>query len=360
MKFNRIKKIDKSVIKYLILALILFFTSCNKDNPVIVDGNPRIISIKPDSLHVGDTIIVSGEFFGIISPMNSVLLDSNITILSENCLKWSISEIRFRIPDSAVSGFLRIKKTDSLSINFPISISPLPEFNLNTIKAGSFQMGSISGSINEMPVRTVKISKDFYITKYEITQRLFQTVLKYNPSEIQAEELPVDNLSWIESVKFCNQISKIQGLDTVYRISGGDVVWNKSSNGWRLPTEAEWEYACRADTETDFSGTGTISEIGWYSLNSGLKAHPVGSKSANAFNLFDMHGNVWEWCYDWFDDNYYSSDVNTDPSGPNTGNRHVIRGGSWNDGPNLVRSSNRSIPEIIPTNIGFRIVRNKF
>lgn len=359
MKLNGIKKLDSSVFNYLILAAIIFFISCNKDNPVIVDGNPKITSIKPDSLHVGDTLIIYGDFFGKISPFNSLLLDSNITILSENCIKWSISEIRVRIPDSSVTGFIRIKKADSLSNKFPISINPLPEFKVVEIPAGSFQMGSIGGSVNEMPVRTVKISNNFYMTAYEITQRLFRTVLKYNPSNIQAEELPVDNISWLEAAKFCNEISKIQGLDTVYRISGGDVVWSKNANGWRLPTEAEWEYACRAGTETDYSGTGVISDMAWYSMNSGLKAHPVGSKIANSFNLYDMHGNVWEWCYDWFDDNYYSSLINTDPSGPAIGKRHVIRGGSWNDGPNLARSSNRSIPEIIPTNTGFRIVRYK-
>jgi formylglycine-generating enzyme required for sulfatase activity len=360
MELNKTINLDKLIIKYLVLAAILFFSSCNKDNPVIIDGTPRITSIKPDSLHVGDTVIVYGELFGKVSPFNSVLLDSKIIIPSENCIKWSISEIRFRIPDSSASGFIIIKKADSLSTKFPISINPLPKFKVAEIPAGSFQMGSISGAVNEMPVRTVNITKDFFMTTYEITQRLFRTVLNYNPSIIQAEELPVDNLSWLEAAKFCNEISKIQGLDTVYRISGGDVVWNKNANGWRLPSEAEWEYACRAGTVTDYSGNGNVGDIAWYSLNSGLKAHPGGGKSANAFYLFDMSGNVWEWCYDWYDENFYSSGVNIDPSGPNTGKRHVIRGGSWNDGPNLARSSNRSIPELIPINIGFRIARNKF
>ncbi|MDX9791532.1 MAG: SUMF1/EgtB/PvdO family nonheme iron enzyme, partial [Candidatus Kapabacteria bacterium] len=172
-------------------------------------------------------------------------------------------------------------------------------------------------------------------------------------------ELPVENVTWINAVQFCNELSKLNGLEEVYTITGVDAVADFSKNGWRLPTEAEWEYACKAGTNGDFAGSGIIGEMAWYGDNSGLKMHPPGRKNPNQFGLYDMHGNVWEWCWDYYDPDYYSEGMTIDPVGPSNGERRVLRGGSWNDGMNFLRSSNRTLPANIIGNNGIRPVRIK-
>jgi len=220
-------------------------------------------------------------------------------------------------------------------------------------------MGSSSGSINEQPIASVTLSRSFYFSATEISQRIYRIVTGSNPSTIIADELAVNNIGWLDAIKFCNKLSKLQNLDSVYQISGDNVIWNTKANGWRLPTEAEWEYSCRAGTTTDYNSNSLV-DVAWYSDNSGNKMHPVGKKLANDFGLFDMHGNLWEWCYDYYDDFYYDTRPAIDPTGPKAGTRRVIRGGAFDKGPNYARSANRTIPENLNGNTGLRIARTKF
>jgi sulfatase modifying factor 1 len=153
-------------------------------------------------------------------------------------------------------------------------------------------------------------------------------------------------------------MSVISEYDSCYIAAETSYILDPHANGFRLPTEAEWEYACRAGSTGDYSGDGILENMGYYNSNSGYKLFPVGEKKANAFGLHDTHGNVWEWCNDFYAADYYTSDSVVDPSGPENGTRHVIRGGSVSNGEVYARSANRSFPDSDYSNCGLRIVRD--
>jgi len=186
--------------------------------------------------------------------------------------------------------------------------------NMVRIQGGTFTMGSPASEPkhnNDEVQHQVTVSS-FYMGKYEVTQKEYQEVMGTNPSEFKGDNLPVENVSWYDAIEYCNKRSQKEGLTPAYTISGtGDsriVSWNRGANGYRLPTEAEWEYTCRAGTTNAYNTGSNINDnTGWYEANSGDKTHPVGQKPANAWGLYDMHGNVWEWCWDWYGN--YSSGV---------------------------------------------------
>jgi formylglycine-generating enzyme required for sulfatase activity len=183
-----------------------------------------------------------------------------------------------------------------------------------------------------------------------------------DPSKFKGNpNFPVEQVSWSRVVEWCNAASEMDKLDKCYTINGDEVTCDFSKNGYRLPTEAEWEYACRAGTTGDYNVAGSgIDALGWTRQNSNNTNHDVNQKDPNDFLLFDMHGNVYEWCWDWFDD--YPSTAQTDPKGPSvaTGTR-VIRGGSCFDEPKYAKSWIRAdrAPSYVEMRIGFRVVRNK-
>ena len=211
------------------------------------------------------------------------------------------------------------------------------------IRAGTFMMGSDEGFSNEQPVHSVTISRDFYIGRYEVTQEQWEAVMGKNPSDFQGCDIcPVDNVSWEDAVAFCDTVS----AGTGYPI--------------RLPSEAEWEYACRAGTATEYSFGDDASALGdyaWYSDNSGSRTHEVGSKLPNCWSLYDMHGNVGEWCNDWYDSAYYGVSPSTDPAGPSAGVHRVIRGGPWLSDEDVLRSAARYEywPGARGDDVGFRV-----
>ncbi|MGB2613139.1 MAG: formylglycine-generating enzyme family protein [Phycisphaerae bacterium] len=189
---------------------------------------------------------------------------------------------------------------------------------LALIPAGKFMMGEGEDQ------HEVTISKPFYMGVTEVTQAQYEAVMGTNPSNFQGATNPVEEVSWNDATEFCKKLSE------------------KTRQAVRLPTEAEWEYACRAGTKTAFSfgdaDTG-LGDYAWYGGNSGNTTHPVGQKKPNAWGLYDMHGNVWEWCADWYGD--YPKGAATDPQGPASGASRVLRGGSWNCNPSDCRSANR-------------------
>jgi len=209
----------------------------------------------------------------------------------------------------------------------------------------------------------------FFMGKYEVTQNEYQKEMKKNPSNFKGKKLPVDSISWYNAVLFCNKLSLSGGLTPAYEIDGTMVKWDKSADGYRLPTEAEWEYACRAGTNTPFNtGINLTTEQanydGNYPYNNNAKGiflektTPAGSYPANDWGLYDMHGNVFEWCWDWH--SFYINEEQKDPTGPVSGKYRVIRGGSWINGGETLRSASRGIFISGDGNerIGFRLARN--
>jgi formylglycine-generating enzyme required for sulfatase activity len=206
------------------------------------------------------------------------------------------------------------------------------------VPAGEFVMGSENGGDNERPAHQVRLSRGFEMGKYEVTQAEWQAVMNNNPSHFKGENLPVETVSWDDAQAF---VARLNARDDGYI--------------YRLPTEAEWEYACRAGSTGDYAGR--LDEMGWYDGNAGGRTHPVGQKKPNAWGLHDMHGNVWEWCQDWLDK--YPSAAVTDPVGRNTGSGRVFRGGGWRYTAADCRSANRL--SFAPGDgfyyLGFRVAR---
>jgi formylglycine-generating enzyme required for sulfatase activity len=226
------------------------------------------------------------------------------------------------------------------------------------VPGGTFQMGSAAGLSYEQPVHSVTVSA-FQMSRYEITQAQYLAVMAGNPSKFTGDDSrPVEQVSWYEAVTFCNKLSERVGLQPCYNLT----TWacDFSRNGFRLPTEAEWEYACRAGTATKYytgEGESDLARAGWYFGDREGATHAVGKKEPNAFGLYDMHGNVWEWCNDWY--GKYEGASQVDPRGPATGTNRISRGGSWQDQANECRPTVRYDLDPGDKNyyLGFRVVR---
>jgi formylglycine-generating enzyme required for sulfatase activity len=224
------------------------------------------------------------------------------------------------------------------------------KMELILIPADEFEMGSPESDkdrfSNEGPAHKVKISRQYYMGKYEVTQEQYTAITGTNPSVFSGTKRPVEDVNWVDATAFCNLMS------------------SKYGEIFRLPTEAEWEYAARALSPARFSfgdddGYLDLLDYAWFDKNSLNITHPVGQKRPNLFGLYDMYGNVAEWCSDWYDGNYYQSSPTIDPNGPAEGTERVYRGGGWINTARSCRSTFRS--SLTPGNnkipyLGFRIV----
>lgn len=259
-------------------------------------------------------------------------------------------------------------------------IAPPEDFVL--IGGGTFQMGSLESEawrVEDEAAHTVTVS-DYYISKFEVTQAEYQAIMGENPSAFAGDDFPVESISWMDAIQYCNTRSTQEGLAPAYMVDGQNVSWDRSANGYRLPTEAEWEYACRAGTETPFNTETSISadeanywghypyliEDNYFSQGN-LETKPgvyrqttvsVGSFEPNVWGLYDMHGNVGEWVWDWYGS--YETAAQADPTGPASGTLRVNRGGVWNDFAKNLRSAYRATlpPDSSSFNIGLRLVRS--
>ncbi len=217
------------------------------------------------------------------------------------------------------------------------------------IPAGEFLMGSPDSDedadTREKPQHRVKITRPFYLGVSPVTQEEYERVMGKNPSGCKGDrQRPVETVSWNDAAEFCRRLSEKEGKT------------------YRLPTEAEWEYACRAGRTTKWcfgDSQSQLADYAWYDDNSGGTTHPVGEKKPNAWGLYDMHGNVYEWCDDWYDQDYYSASPAADPKGPDSTAYRVLRGGSWFDFPGLSRSAYRDwdSPVFRYHGYGFRLAR---
>ena len=244
---------------------------------------------------------------------------------------------------------------DQLQAQSPKEITNSIGMKLVLIPKGTFMMGSPETEKGRQENETqheVTISKDYYLGVHEVTQAQYETVMGKNPSHFQGAivgnenaDLPVENVSWDDAVEFCKKLSDLPEEKKAGRL-------------YRLPTEAEWENACRAGSKTAYlfdDEEGLLPEYGWFNRNSSNRTHTVGLLEPNAWGLYDMHGNVWEWCSDWYVE--YPQGAVRNPTGPKVGSDRVCRGGSWNGVASYCRSALRYwyVPSFRNNYLGFRL-----
>lgn len=240
------------------------------------------------------------------------------------------------------------------------------------VEGGSFKMGSEDGSDDEKPVHEVRL-KSFHIGKYPVTFDLYDQFCESTGRDKPDDEgwgrgrRPVIYVNWYDALEFANWLSEQEGLEKVYRVvsskDGKSVNANWERNGYRLPTEAEWEYAARGGNQSKrftYAGSNDLDEVGWYDKNAAGKTHPVGEKKSNELGIHDMSGSVYEWCWDWYDSKYYNNSPKENPPGPDSGSSRVLRGGPWSYTPRRCRVAYRYhwTPAHRGDAVGFRLVRS--
>jgi len=228
-----------------------------------------------------------------------------------------------------------------------VSHAAAPNIEMVRVPGGCFQMGDTFGEGKSDEKAHQVCVDDFSIGKYEVTQAQYQAVMGNNPSGFKecGPNCPVENVSWEDAQEFTRQLNDLTGRN------------------YRLPYEAEWEYAARSGGKNEqFAGTSDLDELGayaWFVDNSGKKTHQVGTRRPNGLGIYDMSGNVWEWCKDWYDSKYYEKSPQKNPRGPLSGSLRVIRGGSWNHSAGIARAAHRNSsyePGYRSRDLGFRLV----
>ena len=251
----------------------------------------------------------------------------------------------------------------------------IPPFTLVCVESREFLMGENGIGEEEKPSHRVSISS-FFIAEVLVTQELYRSITGKNPSQFEGVQHPVEQVNWYDAVAFCNQLNKLLKLPVPYSGEGKGTKCNFHCAAFRLPTEAEWEYAARGgNVEThsraslpgkskqfEYSGSDNLNKVAWYDKNNNYETKPVGLKFPNRLGLYDMSGNVWVWCWDWFDNHYYNQcskhSLTPNPVGPEKGHRRVLRGGSWNGGAGRSRLADRSsyTPDRRWGSAGFRLL----
>jgi formylglycine-generating enzyme required for sulfatase activity len=231
------------------------------------------------------------------------------------------------------------------------------------IPGGWFEMGSNDGNADETPVHRVWVDP-FLMDRYEVTQDQYRHLQLSDASRFRGDRLPVEQRTWIDAIRFCNERSYEEGLDPCY--DEETLECDFEANGYRLPTEAEWEYAARAGTPTRFffgDDPRRLSQYAWTDRNAGGQTREVGTRRPNPWGLFDMYGNVAEWTHDYYGEDYYRSSPERNPRGPTDGEFRVIRGGGWSSATEDIRSSFREFSAsvddgcLVSDAVGFRCVR---
>ncbi|GAB4488088.1 MAG: formylglycine-generating enzyme family protein [Saprospiraceae bacterium] len=284
-----------------------------------------------------------------------------------------------------------------LAFGYTLTLKGQPD--MIVVKGGSFFLGDTAGDADEKPVHRVYID-DFFIAKTETTLAQFKTFVESKGYRTDAElgegsylwdslgwhkregvcwkhsetgnlrspeqgNYPVLHVSWNDAAHFCNWLSERAGFQKVYDFQEDSLKIDLTANGYRLPTEAEWEYAAAGGKPVKkgkYAGAGPLASLAWYSGNAARHPHAVGLKNPNALGIHDLSGNVWEWCHDWYDKGYYAKSREAkNPSGSVSGETRVLRGGAWNNSGKHLRIANRSnrYPDFRDGSVGFRVARRK-
>ena len=278
----------------------------------------KIITVTTDK--EGDEIYVDGTFAGH-SPLDVSMGYGRHTVKAIRNGKSVEKSFDVRENGGESSLLLKFSRIHTITVN---GVS----FEMVYVEGGTFDMGATTeqgsdAENDEKPVHRVTLS-DYYIGKCEVTQELWEAVMGSNPSNFKGAQNPVEQVSWNDCQEFVSRLNRLTGMT------------------FRLPTEAEWEYAARGGNQSlhyKYSGIGNIGNVAWYNRNSGGSTHAVGTKTANELGIYDMSGNMWEWCSDRYGD--YSAGAQTNPQGPSSGSRRVLRGGSWDDYASCCRVSYR-------------------
>ena len=296
------------------------------------EGMVKLKASAPSNLQ----IMLSKEAVAAASNANDVIQDDVSTSSTSSSSTQSVT---------TSSDFSSISSVSSGSNEISIPVKNGITIDMVKVEAGTFMMGATSEMQNplvgEKPVHQVTLTNDYYIGKYEVTQALWKAVTGKNPSQFKGDDLPVEQVSWKDCQKFISKLNSMTGRK------------------FRLPTEAEWEYAARGGKKSrdyQYSGSSKVSNVAWYRDNGKQKTHPVGTKRSNELGLYDMTGNVWEWCQDWYGS--YVTSSQTNPTGANSGSYRVRRGGGWFNVAWGCRSSFRdgSAPGGRYSGLGLRLV----
>ena len=313
-------------------SFVVFCDGCESE-----EGMVKLKASAPSDLQIR----LSKEAVAAVS--NAAVSNTN-DVIQDNVSTSSTSSSSSQSA-TTTSGFSSTPSLSSSSNTISIPVKNGITIDMVKVEAGTFMMGATSEMQNplvgEKPVHQVTLTNDYYIGKYEVTQALWKAVTGKNPSQFKGDDLPVEQVSWKDCQKFISKLNSMTGRK------------------FRLPTEAEWEYAARGGKKSrgyQYSGSSTVSDVAWYDGNSGNKTHPVGTKQANELGIYDMTGNVWEWCQDWYGS--YVSSSQTNPLGANSGSYHVYRGGGWSYDAKFCRSSYRSsfTPGYRGSILGLRLV----
>lgn len=317
-----------------------------KDAAPLKPGEPVRVVIDATANRIAE-FSQAGQFIG----KDATILDEFVYVVEEEDSSYTTLEhdafmrrIEAMSNEDTSTNVTKSKKAGNLDTPPRSPITNTVDMTLVWIKPGAFDMGSPASEPGRQPVEVqhrVTLSKGFYVGTTEVTQAQWKAVMGNNPSNFKGDDLPVEMVSWDDAVSFCKKLS------------------GKEGKTYRLPTEAEWEYAARAGTTTRYHSGDTeekLAAVAWYAGNSGNQTQKVGQKEPNAWGLYDMHGNVWEWCSDWQE--IHTKAPATDPKGPLDGTRHVLRSGSWRHPPHVSRAANQGQypPNYRFNDFGFRVV----
>jgi len=331
---------------------------------------------------LGADFVISGEILTYDEEYRLILklhdCESAAFITSESIAAADLTELEAKVADAAWPVALRLDgrrpprsagtfeptPTHDPFGNPDLGVARAVIPTLMRVDAGEFLMGSAPYERGRDAIEDrhqVSITRPFLIGVTEVTQMQWFEVMGSWPSYFEGADRPVEKIDWFEAIRFCNALSRREGLTPAYWIDEHGVAWNQDADGYRLPTEAEWEYACRAGTQTPYAtgdDPGRLQAIGWFGGSAGNGSRDVARLEPNAWGLHDMHGNVWEWCWDWSGD--YPTRFARNPTGPSSGRSRVIRGGAFDSPAASCRSAkhNAANPELNAPMIGFRVARN--